>query len=104
MTKRADQLTERGGERRTQILRIALRLFAERGIEGVGLRQIAEKVGIAQPALYHYFPSKDALVDSIIEWRAQETQERFPESAFEPRHGVSLRRGLLDYLEHFHAN
>src|SRR3990172_1947871 len=104
MAKRAEQLTERGDERRTQILRTALRLFAEHGIEGVGLRQIAQRVGIAQPALYHYFSSKDALVDATIEWRSEMNQERFSQAEFEPRQGLSLRQGLLDYLEHFHKN
>lgn len=104
MAKRVEQLSERGDERRVQILRVALRLFAERGIDGVGLREIAQKVGIAQPALYHYFASKDALVDSIIEWRLKVNQSRFPEAAFQARRGLSLRQGLLDYLEHLHAN
>lgn len=104
MAKRVEQLSERGDERRAQILRTALRLFAERGIDGVGLREIAQKVGIAQPALYHYFASKDALVDSIIEWRLEVNQSRFPEATFQARQGLSLRQGLLDYLEHFHAN
>jgi AcrR family transcriptional regulator len=104
MAKRPDQLTERGDERRIQILRTALQLFADHGIEGVGLRQIAEKVGIAQPALYHYFASKDALVDAILRWRVEVNQQRLPPASAVAKHGVSLRQGLLGYLERFHDN
>ncbi len=59
-------------DRREEILRVALRLFAAKGVEGTGLREIAEHIGVSQPALYHYFPSKDALVDAVFDWwRAQ---------------------------------
>lgn len=96
--------TERGGERKEQILRTALRLFAKHGIEATGLRQIAQEVGIAQPALYHYFESKAALVDAVIAWRADVMAERFPSSTFAPPPGRSLRQGLLDYLGLLHGN
>jgi AcrR family transcriptional regulator len=96
--------TERGEERRTQVLRTALHLFADRGVDGVGLREIAEKVGIAQPALYHYFASKDALVEMIIEWRLRANEARMSRTALEVNQPTSLRQGLLDYLQHFHAS
>jgi len=95
---------ERGGFRREQILGVALRLFADKGIAGTGLRQIAQEVGIAQPALYHYFRSKDELVDAVIEWRAELMAERFPASTFDPPKTQTLREGLHEYLQHFHRN
>ncbi|MET0294853.1 MAG: TetR/AcrR family transcriptional regulator [Caulobacter sp.] len=54
-----------GGERREEILAEALRLIGERGVHGVSTRQIAEAVGISQPSLYAYFPSRDAIVDEL---------------------------------------
>ncbi|MDG2523255.1 TetR/AcrR family transcriptional regulator [Caulobacter segnis] len=54
-----------GGERREEILGAALRLIGERGVHGVSTRQIAEAVGISQPSLYAYFPSRDAIVEEL---------------------------------------
>lgn len=54
-----------GGERREEILAAALRLIGERGVHGVSTRQIAEAVGISQPSLYAYFPSRDAIVEEL---------------------------------------
>lgn len=36
-------------------------LFSEHGYTGLGMRKIAESLGISKSALYHYFPSKKAL-------------------------------------------
>ncbi|WP_353226438.1 TetR/AcrR family transcriptional regulator [Novosphingobium sp.] len=55
----------RPGERREQILTVALRLFAERGVGNVTTRQIAQAVGISQPTLYAHFPSADAIADEL---------------------------------------
>lgn len=48
-----------GSERREEILAAALRLFTEYGVYAVSTRQIAQAVGISQPTLYAYFPTKD---------------------------------------------
>ena len=48
-----------GAERREEILAAALKLFTERGVDAVSTRDIARAVGVSQPALYAYFPSKD---------------------------------------------
>ncbi|MDQ3035450.1 MAG: TetR/AcrR family transcriptional regulator [Myxococcota bacterium] len=54
------------GERHREVLREALRLIAERGYAGASLRELARRVGIQQPSLYHYFRSKEEMVDQII--------------------------------------
>jgi AcrR family transcriptional regulator len=62
---------------RAQLIVAAERLFAERGIEGVSLREInlAAKQRNTSAAHYH-FGSKDALVDAIFEYRRSEIGRR----------------------------
>lgn len=54
-------------DRKREVLVAALELFAEQGYAGASLRKLAAKLGIAQPSLYHYFASKEELVEQIIE-------------------------------------
>jgi len=54
-------------ERRNQLIDAALALFAERGVDATTIRDIAERAGVAQGLVYHYFESKDALLWAIIE-------------------------------------
>ncbi|MDO4492380.1 MAG: helix-turn-helix domain-containing protein [Clostridia bacterium] len=53
--------------KKEQILDAALKLFADRGYDGVGVDEIADSVGIKGPALYHYFKGKEALLDTLID-------------------------------------
>lgn len=53
--------------RRTAILEAAFPLVAAHGYEGAGIREVAQAVGISRSALYHYFPSKEALFAGLIE-------------------------------------
>lgn len=55
-------------ERHREVLSQALRLFAERGYAGASLRELARRLGIRQPSLYHYFRSKDELVEQILDY------------------------------------
>ena len=56
-----------GPERREEILVAALRLFSEHGVHTVSTRQIASAVGISQPSLYAYFPTKQALALEVCQ-------------------------------------
>lgn len=53
-------------ERTDLILECAAELFAERGIAGTTVRDIAGRTGILSGSLYHHFPSKDAIADRIV--------------------------------------
>ncbi len=50
----------RGEETRARIIAVALRLFGDRGFDGVSTREIAEEAGVNPPALQYYFDSKCA--------------------------------------------
>jgi AcrR family transcriptional regulator len=52
---------------RRNILDAATALFAERGYESTGMRELAAAVDMSPPALYHYFESKEALMSALIE-------------------------------------
>jgi AcrR family transcriptional regulator len=51
-------------ERRAEFLRKAAEFFAEEGFDG-GTRELARKLGVTQPLLYRYFPSKDELIAEV---------------------------------------
>lgn len=51
--------------RRRQILDVAAEVFFERGFHRGTTKEIAEKVGLTQPAIYHYVGSKDDLLSEI---------------------------------------
>jgi AcrR family transcriptional regulator len=59
------------GERRRQLLAVALRLFAGRGYDATTMEEIAEAAGVTKPLVYQHFSSKRALylelVDSVAE-------------------------------------
>lgn len=80
-----------GGERREEILAHALRLFGQRGVHAVSTRLIADAVGISQPTLYAYFPSKDALLAAVC-------AEAFEELAGRTRRAMTVDPGA-DRLE-----
>jgi TetR/AcrR family transcriptional repressor of nem operon len=46
---------------RGSLLQAASRLFREKGIDGVGVAEIAKEAGLTHGALYKHFPSKDVL-------------------------------------------
>ena len=51
-------------ERERQILAGAIRFFSERGLDGQ-MRELAQHIGITHALLYHYFPTKQALIDRV---------------------------------------
>jgi AcrR family transcriptional regulator len=54
-----------GSATRGRIFLSAVRLFSERGYNGVSVRDIARAVGIKESSLYNHFESKDAIISEI---------------------------------------
>jgi AcrR family transcriptional regulator len=52
--------------RRAALMQSSARLFAERGFNSVSTVELGEAVGMSGPALYNYFPSKEALLCELL--------------------------------------
>jgi len=52
--------------RRQQILDAAVAYFAEAGF-GVQTRELSRRIGVSQPLLYRYFPSKQDLIAAVFD-------------------------------------
>lgn len=61
---------------RDRIFKAARKLFDDKGLEGVSLRNVAKKIGITPMAIYRHFEDKEALIDALVldglaEWSAR---------------------------------
>jgi AcrR family transcriptional regulator len=61
----------RNEDRKAEIIQAALEVIAERGYRGASLAAVAERVGLTQQGLLHYFPTKEALLIAVLEIRDQ---------------------------------
>ncbi|MFB7589442.1 TetR/AcrR family transcriptional regulator [Streptomyces sp. NPDC056169] len=84
----------RSEERRAEILRATLEVIAERGYRGATLGSVAERVGLTQQGLLHYFPTKEALLIAVLEER-----DRWDTSGGRDRENwrLDLMESLVEY-------
>lgn len=103
---------------RKQLLTQCFDLFAEQGYSALTTRQIAEALNVSTGTLYHYFPTKEALFQQLLEEITQQTVlealSQAPEQAsFEERllyffrflaaHEENLQKQhliIVDYYQH----
>ena len=52
--------------RKMQIIQAALDLFVERGYYGTKTSQISRRAGISEGLLFHYFPTKEILLEELV--------------------------------------
>jgi AcrR family transcriptional regulator len=62
-----DKRLEKGLETRRAIIETATRLFAEHGYAAVSIEAVLAACQISRGALYHHFPSKEALLEAVFE-------------------------------------
>jgi TetR/AcrR family transcriptional regulator, fatty acid metabolism regulator protein len=53
-------------EKRRQILDGAIRVFARKGFHGARVGDVAEEAGVSHGLVYHYFASKDELLEAVF--------------------------------------
>ena len=61
-----------GGEKRRLLLEAAVRVFARKGFHAARVGDVAEEAGVAYGLLYHYFSSKQEVLETIFRdtWKA----------------------------------
>lgn len=87
-------LNSDGRQTREAVLDVALDMFAEKGVHATSLKDIASLVGVRDSALYHYFASKEELLNAVLAERIPKMDERRRLAPPEPV--KDLRAALLD--------
>lgn len=99
----ADLTTDATESTRSLLLRAARAAFAEGGLEGARVDDIARRAGINKQLVYHYFGSKDGLYTAVLEEVYHEIREQEAELALDALPAEEAMRKLIqfsfDYLE-----
>ncbi|PIU20266.1 MAG: hypothetical protein COT18_03180 [Elusimicrobia bacterium CG08_land_8_20_14_0_20_59_10] len=66
MKKAPPQKSTKGDKTRRRILETASAMMAEKGPDGVSMRDISGRLKITKPVLYYYFKNKDELIKSAF--------------------------------------
>ena len=92
-----------GDDRELAILATAERLLGERPLAAISVDDLARGAGISRPTFYFYFPSKDAvlltLLDRVVAEADAAMRQVFGAGAAGPREG--WRRAITAYYETF---
>jgi AcrR family transcriptional regulator len=56
---------EKISDKRTAILEATMKLISENGFHGTAMSQVVRESGVSAGTIYHYFESKDELIDEL---------------------------------------
>src|SRR5437868_1320348 len=87
-------------ERRLQIVRVAVRLFSDRGFRGTTTKEIAREAGVSEAIIFRHFATKEELYTAIIDYKACAGLGACP-PADESSHPLidTIRAGVSDAME-----
>ncbi|WP_417248987.1 TetR/AcrR family transcriptional regulator [Celeribacter sp.] len=66
-TEAAPKFRRRKEARPDELLDAALALFTEKGFDRTRVEDIARRAGVSKGAVYLYFPSKDAMIEALVD-------------------------------------
>jgi AcrR family transcriptional regulator len=101
MTAKAPRARSRTLSTPERILQSAEKLFSERGVDGVSLREITSDSGVNSAALHYHFGSKIAVLERIFELRAQPIAARRIQLLSELTYNRQGRPAVEDVLRAF---
>lgn len=70
----------KGEKRKQELLKIAYRMFIEKGYDNTSIDEIIANAGIAKGTYYYYFPSKEATLEAVIDMMINEEVEKAKEA------------------------
>ena len=86
---------EKGERRKQELLRIAYRLFIQKGYEETSIDEIIAEAHIAKGTYYYYFPSKEATLEEVINMMIEDEVQRAKEVLSAP---ISIPQKLVGVI------
>ena len=91
-------------ERQKQIIEVAIKLIAEHGIQHLTIKNIAEKIGVSEPALYRHFKNKFDILKAVIEYFKIKMQPAFEKLEEADGSLKGIENFILEHFEIFNLN
>ena len=79
-----------------KIFNTAARLFAEKGYNGVSMREISEETGLSKPTIYYYFGSKEGIYKELIHAGLSHGTTEFEEII---EKNISIKQKLIEIVK-----
>ncbi len=89
-------MAKKGTALKNKIIETAHLFFSEKGYDKTSVNDIINKLGISKGAFYHYFNSKDEVLDAIILSYAAEAVDMMYDIVYDPK-----LNGLEKYIKMF---
>ncbi len=91
-------------ERREQLVEVARALFAERGLDGTSVEEIAAHAQVSKPVVYEHFGGKEGLYAVVVDREVRQLHDAIAAAITrpdaDPRSLIELgTMALLDYIE-----
>lgn len=86
-------------ERQEEIVRVAIELAADRGVDAVTTQNMADAMGLTQGAIFRHFPTKDDIWVAAIGWVRDQLMARVAKAAGQGEHPIdSLERMFFAHI------
>ncbi|MBK0369860.1 TetR/AcrR family transcriptional regulator [Flavobacterium sp. SE-1-e] len=98
-------LTNELNEKKIHILKVAEKLFAEKGFEGTSIRSISKEAKINIAMISYYFGSKESLLESLILYKISDLKQELENLSKENLQPVDKVNKLIElYINRINCN
>lgn len=93
---------DEASETRENILEVATREFADKGLAGARIDEIAERTASSKRMIYYYFGSKDELYRAVLERAYQRIRDQEQQAGFENLAPDMAMRAVIGHNFDYH--
>jgi AcrR family transcriptional regulator len=83
-----------------RIYKCALRILEAEGPQAVSVRRVAKEVGITPMAIYHYFSSREALLEAVVDSEFEQLVDFFDRSNGKQSFEAAMIQSMDGYIEY----
>jgi AcrR family transcriptional regulator len=94
----------KGERRRAQIIQAAFQMFGTIGYRNASMLQLAADCGVSRAGLLHHFPTKESLLEAVLEERERQDGERFFPAGIAARDGLEFFASMVRLVAYNQAN
>ena len=93
----------KGERRRAHIIQTAFQAFGTMGYRSASMVQIAADCGVSRAGLLHHFPTKESLLEAVLQERDRQDNAKFFAPAHATNDGLAYFTAMLRLVEHNQA-